>query len=374
VKSDEDLLIDRFYDAIAAPDRWQEALEAVRKSFGAAGAVIGFFDPMLPHLSLGLGSGVWDADLSLQYLRDFAAIDPVPAKLMRERFGDAISSMELMPAEETRNCVFYNEFYRPIGLVETLGAKLVQDSKCFGVIGLHRDVKREEFDQADAAKIERLIPHISRAVSLRQAFGRLQIEARSLGASIDKLRHGVIVYDRLARCLHVNTAAQGFIGRKDGLALARNGRLRAADRASDRVLGQLQASVPTGASGGLAHVARTGAGRPYVVLVAPLPAGAGLIGAVDEGRVGVLILIHDPDAMGRPLADMLAEIFGLTQRAAELTAALVAGEDLKDFAERAGLTSHTVRFHLKVAFSRLGVHSQAELVRLAVRALAELHL
>jgi DNA-binding CsgD family transcriptional regulator len=126
----------------------------------------------------------------------------------------------------------------------------------------------------------------------------------------------------------------------------------------------------------LQQIPRTNIAKPhsYVALVAPLPEGAGLAGAIGEGRVGALVLVHDVNAARRSPAEALAAMFALTPRAAESTAALAAGDELKDYAERAGVTLHTARFHLKVAFLRLGVRGQAQLVRLAVRALADLNL
>ncbi|MDR3711051.1 MAG: hypothetical protein P4L33_22340 [Capsulimonadaceae bacterium] len=105
-----------------------------------------------------------------------------------------------------------------------------------------------------------------------------------------------------------------------------------------------------------------------------MPAETGTIRNLGEHRVGVLILLHDPDASSASPAQALAEAFELTPRAAELTAALAAGEGLKNYAKHAGLTLNTARFHLKVAFSRTGARSQAQLVGFAVRALADLPL
>jgi DNA-binding CsgD family transcriptional regulator/PAS domain-containing protein len=367
----EDELIDGFYAAVVAPERWGETLDDMRRHFTSVGAVLAFRDPATP-LSLGVGAGVWQDDVLERYARDYAAVDPAPARFARVPLGKVASSMELIPADEARRDVFFNEFYSPAGLAETLGGPLAQGSGCFGLVGLHRDSKRAEFDRADAARLERLIPHIARSFSLQRAFARLQIQAAILASVVDRLSAGVIVLDWRGRSMHVNETARKFVARKDGLFLTRAGRLRAANRVADRALAGFQDSVPIGQTGGLVQIPRDGEGKPYVALVAPLPGGTG-IGATGEGRVGVLILVHDQDASARPPARTLAAVFGLTPKAAELTAALAAGEELKDYAERTGVTLHTARFHLKVAFIRTGVRSQTQLVRLAVRALADLH-
>ena len=52
--------------------------------------------------------------------------------------------------------------------------------------------------------------------------------------------------------------------------------------------------------------------------------------------------------------------------------AILEGVDLKDYADRAGISMHTVRFHLKTAFARTETRSQADLVRMALSALNKL--
>jgi DNA-binding CsgD family transcriptional regulator len=65
-------------------------------------------------------------------------------------------------------------------------------------------------------------------------------------------------------------------------------------------------------------------------------------------------------------------MFRLPLGSATLVAALAAGDDLKDYAERAGISMNTVRFHLKTAYARTGVHRPSDLVRLVIGALRDL--
>jgi DNA-binding CsgD family transcriptional regulator len=65
-------------------------------------------------------------------------------------------------------------------------------------------------------------------------------------------------------------------------------------------------------------------------------------------------------------------MFGLPIGSATIVAALAAGEDLKDYAERSGISTNTVRFHLKTAYARTGVHRQSDLVRLVTAALRDM--
>ena len=87
-----------------------------------------------------------------------------------------------------------------------------------------------------------------------------------------------------------------------------------------------------------------------------------------------LIFVHDPEGRIVDADEVLRASLGLTPSAARLVAALASNHDLKSFAEREGLSIHTVRYHLRTAFARTGTRTQADLVRLAVRHIHDLGL
>jgi hypothetical protein len=106
-----------------------------------------------------------------------------------------------------------------------------------------------------------------------------------------------------------------------------------------------------------------------VVLVAPLARGEGLDG---QRRRGILFVIHDPLHRVPPMPQLVAELFRIPLGSATLLAALASGEELNAYAERAGISMNTVRFHLKTAYARTGVRRQSDLVRLITAALRDL--
>lgn len=108
-----------------------------------------------------------------------------------------------------------------------------------------------------------------------------------------------------------------------------------------------------------------------MVTVAPFFLGDDLETHAKRPR-GTLFVIHDPLHHSTPAPQLLAAMFGLPLGAARLLAALSAGEELKDYAERAGISMNTVRFHLKTAYARTGVHRQSDLMRLITVALRDL--
>jgi len=82
-------------------------------------------------------------------------------------------------------------------------------------------------------------------------------------------------------------------------------------------------------------------------------------------------VLIDLDAQERKPVAVLADLFGLTPREAQVASGLVTGADLRDVAEGAGLTYESARTHLKSVLSKTDTHRQGELVALLNRIISE---
>jgi DNA-binding CsgD family transcriptional regulator len=69
-------------------------------------------------------------------------------------------------------------------------------------------------------------------------------------------------------------------------------------------------------------------------------------------------------------APVLMRAFDLTKTEAQIVAALVAGQTIKDYAEAVSRKETTVRWHFGNASEKMGCHSQTDVVRLVLRLLA----
>jgi DNA-binding CsgD family transcriptional regulator len=83
-------------------------------------------------------------------------------------------------------------------------------------------------------------------------------------------------------------------------------------------------------------------------------------------------MIHDPDRVVQTPAAVLRTVLGLTPREAELAVALCAGSEPSGFAAAAGVSTNTVRFHLKSIYAKTGARGQADLIRRISATLASL--
>lgn len=361
----ETRFLDALYYGVADGAEFKRALELIQQMFNCRGGAFVSLDAKAPAATVAMVSGVFD-EYGRLYSEQFARLDPAPALYSACPAGVANASDRLVPAEVRRTDRFFNEFFRPIGLVETLGGKLMGDQGRFSLIGLQRGKDRAPFDDDDIAKLQRLMPHMTRALQLRRTFHRLEAKSRGLQSALDRLPAGLVILRPDRTAIFINAAMQRIAKGVDGMGLDRAGCPLPANATARQRLSQLLADVANGGAGGVLSVPRPSGAPSYALLVAPAPMRLG--DAIDgREQSGAIVLVHDPDSQALTPSEIMEEALNLPKAAARLVVALAGDDDLKSFAEREGVTIHTARFHLRTALARTGTKTQAELVRLAVR-------
>lgn len=370
-KLDESGLVGAFYRGVTDTAELERGLELLADQLHCRSTVLLSLDMRQPQTGLSLSTGVFDEAARVRYVNDFHAFDPAPAAFARMPVGTASSTDWVLAPEFHRDSVFLNEFYHPLGLVETVGGMLKAGDGQFEMLGLHRGADRSAFTTDEMRAVERLLPHLGRSLQLRRLLLSERANASALGHALERLAQGVVVLDGSGTAILVNAAMWTIVRRGDGLGLDRAGQPLASDSVARRRIAQLLHNVGQGGAGGVVRVPNQSGGA-YAVLVAPLPDN--LSDPLMAGRSGALVFVHDSAGQVRPPLEQVQEAFDLTRGAADLALALAADGDLKSFAEARGVTIHTARFHLATALSRTGSRSQAELVGKVVRLLRDLAL
>jgi hypothetical protein len=368
----EGRFLDALYRGATDSEEFDRALELLQNMFGCRGAVFVSAEAHDPSANFIASSGWLKENLQL-YLEKYAGIDPVPALMMSMPAGTATCTNRMFSPEENAASRFYNEFFVPSGMVESLVGHLYSDQANFSMVALMRGADRKPFDDDDIAHIERLMPHITRALQLRVAFFRVDTKNLGLQATVNRLRAGIVLLDRNGAALFINTAMHAVAQRGDGFVLDRSGCPLPAGVEARQRFDALLEEISDGGGGGILTVHRSSGARDYVVLIAPSPPPSTQSAWEKErdGPGGAIVLVHDPETQPSGMADIVEQGLLLPKGAARLAAALAADDDLKSFAAREGITIHTARFHLRTALARTGARTQAELVRIVVRLLRD---
>jgi DNA-binding CsgD family transcriptional regulator/PAS domain-containing protein len=312
-----------------------------------------------------------DAAAQRVYETDFAHLDPAPAAFARLPSGTVSATDRLFDAETRRRSVVLQEFLRPRGMEETLSGVVSPGGGRFAMLAMFRGADRAQFADADFDAMQQVLPHMAMALKLRRSFLRLETRFAALEATIDQIPLAVAVLGADGAS-HVNRAAAAVARRGDGLRFDLKGVPHAVIPAAEIRLRTLIAETRAGGAGGIVRLPRRDGAPPYVLLAAPLPMAAGKLAEQGEAERPVILLIHDPSALAEIAPETIAAAFDLTRPAAELLAALLAGEEAASYAARRGLSYETVRYHLKTAFGRTGVRNRGRLMQAVSLALRDI--
>jgi DNA-binding CsgD family transcriptional regulator len=210
--------------------------------------------------------------------------------------------------------------------------------------------------------VSRLSPHIRRAVSINSMVDRSNLALTLYRQVLDALTVAVLIVDASGRLVYGNALGDAIQSKGDFIAF-QNGHVRA--RRGEGMPDYLQPAIAKAAHGagslGISGIGvpLTGpAGERASAYVLPLD-GKDLRGEISPGHAAIFIAQRKEQ---QPMAvEILRTIFGLTPSEAKVTYAVVRGEALAAVAAVQGTTVNAVRYHLKNAYSKVGVHDKTAL-------------
>jgi DNA-binding CsgD family transcriptional regulator len=367
-----DELIDRIYGAAVEPETWADVMREIQRAFDAHSITFAFSDNQVALSSLAASRGVFeDQAVVTQYFSYYGGLDIAVPAFVGHQPGKFNTTSRLFTPQVRARDEFYNDFFVKLGLIDTLGGNVLSDARGTGLICLQREAGRPEFSAADIEAMERLAPHLRRALQMHRQFAPLRQLVGAFTDIVDRLAVGAIILDENGRVFHRNGAAHDIIAQRDGLVLTTANGLAATDRAANARLTRLVSSVLANeddAAGGQVIVPRAEGRPPYVVLVAPARTQMLTPFGLTSPR-GAVLLINDPDSVARTRLSSVMAAYRLTAAELALLERLVAGASLTEYCEERGISINTAKFHLRALFAKTDTHSQMALVRFALIAL-----
>ncbi|GAA4006118.1 hypothetical protein GCM10022279_32660 [Comamonas faecalis] len=251
--------------------------------------------------------------------------------------------------------------------------------RCWIDVIRSRDLAAPEFSAADLALMHALLPHITQALGLYAQLRRQEAETAIYQGMVEHFSLGCILIDHQRKVIHTNSVATALLQRRLGVSLAGSrlvlaqreaqavfdealsGILAAHEKAGtppegvavrvgdyhDRLLGLLVYPAP------LHHYYRSGQAPCAVVYVSDLTAG------LDVLRPG-----HSHSLQ------RVVQLFGLTRQEATLALLLAHGSSLAQAAREMGVAEVAARNYSKKIYSKMGISSQADLIRIVLRSVS----
>lgn len=153
-------VVDALYAAALYPRHWDDALGALARLCGAEAAGIRIEGAALTLRGVG-----FDAKFNAAYAEHYWRDDPwaIPSRSLTA--GTASFGEMIVPRKVLERSAFYNELSKPSGLDDMVGGVIERSSQRLVGIGVFSGSKKR-FDDREKQLIERLIPHIGRAISI----------------------------------------------------------------------------------------------------------------------------------------------------------------------------------------------------------------
>jgi hypothetical protein len=160
------------------------------------------------------------AEAVTQYQQYYHKLDPWAARAGHRPRLQALLGPELVPQRVVLASGFYNDWGVLFGICHVVGAVMPLDARAMATLGiaLERPEAVAAFTEADRRRLNVVLPHLQRAVQLRQRLGHLEAQAQAGFAALDALPLGVVVAAD-GGIVFANTAAEALARRDDGLRL-----------------------------------------------------------------------------------------------------------------------------------------------------------
>lgn len=283
-----------------------------------------------------------------------------------------VALSEYVDQETLRASEFYQICIKPADTFHILGVDLAAEEGLQAGLRLCRPEKAKPFNSEEREAVERLIPHLKRALQLYRRLNHIELERSLYAGALTQLSVATLLLDGELRILGANPIAENLLSEQDGvrrlegcLSLARR---RDNQRLKDLV-GQACAASQSGAPALVSAmpVERPSGRAPLGLVVRPLAEGGN-----GDDQPAVSVFISDPEHPTEASSDVLCQLFGLTRAEARLALQLANGLSLEQAAAELGITRNTGRAHLRAIFTKTGVSQQTQLVSLILKSAANL--
>ena len=357
-----DRLLDLIYDAATEQELWRPALTEIADRTGSQSAAL-----LRQSAPTGQLHFCYNGRMDEACNRAYAARhvrNPVADGMRSRHVGRIVLSDEIVPLASLRKTLFFDEVLRPQDIAHTALIPLAAKDEFMTALNLCRSARQGPLHADGRGLIEHIVPHICRSIRLGLRVDGYSALQRAEFHVLDKLSAGVVLLDRRARILYANAAARA-LGSDEGPLRLRNATIAAQSPSHSKRLGALVRMALLGAPEGSMSVPCPGDGSLLTILVSSVRGrDVGRFADLSMPDAAVLLFIVDPaNRAAIPLA-WIMDAYGLTPAEAKVAVAASSGLTIPEAAFRLGVSTNTIKTHLRKVFAKTGTNRQTELARL----------
>lgn len=249
------------------------------------------------------------------------------------------------------------------GVCHVLGARFALSSTEMGILRIHRSRAQGCYDHMERASVSTLLPHLKRAMLLRNQVAHAGLAERFSMAVLDGCTTAAFIVDAGMAVLHATPCAAALLEYGTPLRLL-GGKLTTTGHHGEPGLPQLVRAVLPASENDAPPLPRSlclarGGRGPLTLTVAPLPSTC----LPPYGAALAIILVRDPEQVTAS-ASALQQLFDLTPAEALVAKSLAEGVSLEEMALAHAVSLNTVKTHVHRIFEKTATKRQGELIAL----------
>jgi DNA-binding CsgD family transcriptional regulator len=351
-------IVSDLYEGVLDGVAWRRGLTGIARSVGGEGPALMSINPATGQYLRAEISG-YSAGFADEFRNQWAQKDiRFAAGLSVPMLKPHTEAMILSKGEWERSEIF-NEFLGPNDAAWFLAAWIHKTPTKVTAVSIQAPRDRGPFRESDAAVVQRFMPHLRRALDLKERLEVQQVRCESLQHILDDAPFGYVILNESGFVCEISNSALSSLKTADGIRRLPGGQFEIVDQIWRRLSTAAHSETRGGPIDGLLHVPRRNQ-LPLGIAVSRVP---GAVKTWLGNSPSWLLFVFDPERRVNASADILMQDLSVTRREAEVAALLAEGQEIRDIACRLSISEHTVRQHLKCIFMKTDIHSQADLVR-----------
>lgn len=353
-------IIDDLYAGALDDAAWNRALTGIADVVSGSDALLYGLNPTTGEVLRDEGRRFDPAALK-EYREHWISKDLRIPLAMQQSTSIAVIDLALLPQRQLTSSEIFNDFLTRI------------DSPWFLVFWLHKGPERivgmsingtrhrGPFEASDGERIAPVIPHLRRALEIKDKLEAAHIRSDTYKRCLDSSNHCILILDSMGRLLELNDRAQTLLQSSNVIGTHSDKTLRLPEPASTELRRWILTDKPSATNtDGFVHIPRPFS-HPLSMLITRLPQMAT---SWTGGEPPCwMLLVFDPEQRIHACKELVALALGISEREAEIASALGAGYSIDEIARTFSISAHTVRTHLKSCLIKTGCHSQNQLVR-----------
>lgn len=355
----ESQLLQQIYAAALAPENWQQAVMAIARYIHANDAQLLFYDN---QLSVGNFLTVHDGTSLCERLRanlpTSKTLIDINQVIVIHTLPDSVAGLSPVWGDSILQGNDQSAIYVP----------LIHYSQLVAMLKFHSNQAVDQLTQETYFFLQRLAPHIARALYIYRQLSSLKKSNQVLVEALKCSNLAVLLLNANLQVLFTAPEAQKIITANLSLTIDRAGYLLVGDTAQQSLLDKLLRRSLM-ATGGLHLDDEHGfnlplkiAGKLHPLKINILPLESTAIS--DTGQVRLAVFINDPERLRKTPQGYLKQAYCFTRTEIQVANLLVNGCDVSEISRQRRTTLETTRWQIKSLMHKTHTSSQPELVRL----------